>query len=145
MKATIAVTVIIILFYSCKKADNGPAYYISATVNGTSFYDTNCVAMASPSSLEIYEQYNPTGNGAYTNLSLEITAQYNGPGNYQFPDTTGSVTMAGAAIDSAGNELVGTVGSITITEASPKVVGTFSFTCVDGSKVKGAFSARVIQ
>jgi len=140
----LAIVISMVAYCGCKKSDNGPAYYINASVNGVAFYDSNCVATASPTTLEIYEQTGPAGGGVYTDLSFEITSGYHDTGTYTFPDTSGPVNNVGAGIDSNGNVLIGNVGKITITQASPRVVGTFSFTCVSGTTVKGSFSARIL-
>jgi hypothetical protein len=143
-KSVLAAIILIVAYCGCKKSNNGPAYYINASVDGATFYDSNCVAMASPTTLEIYEQTGPAGGGIYNDLSFEITSGYHDTGTYTFPDTSGAVTNAGAGIDSNGNVLIGNVGTVIITQASPRVVGTFSFTCVSGTKVKGSFSARIL-
>jgi len=142
-KSAIAALVIMVVFFGCKKSYTGPEYYMNASVNGASFYTSNCVAMPTLTTLEIYEN-GTTAGGIYSDISFEITSGYHDTGTYTFPDTVGAFTNVGAAIDSNGNELIGNVGILKLTECSPKVVGTFTFTCVNGTKVTGSFSAEII-
>jgi len=128
------------LISSCSKSSSSsPSYSMDATIAGKSFSGTNCTATISGASLAV-DGGVFTSSPVYPYLTLGIF-NYTGTGTYAIGGT--SVNLGGVD-SSASVVLVSQYGTVTITSVSPNIVGTFSFTCSDSTKVSGGtFTAKI--
>lgn len=131
----------LIAFAGCKKSSSGTSYSIKATINGTSFSGVNCVAVSN-SGFVVIDGY--SGSSATSTslpiIELTLTGYNNTTGTFNIDGVTNN-----AIIDSSLTSVPSaTSGTITITTAtSSEIVGTFNFTCSDGTKVtNGTFTAK---
>lgn len=126
----------------CKKPATNPSVYMKATINGQTFFGSNCVSTVANNYLFI--------NGG--NLTDTI-------GPSQFPqinlilNTSGSTLTGTYVIDGVNNkakldsaiyvEYSSYSGTVTISSAKASYIsGSFQFTCSDSTKVtNGAFTA----
>jgi len=129
-------------FSGCNK-DNGPvSYSMRATINGVAFTGTSISVQQNNSVLNITGGSAPGANGSGTYPSIELyIANYAGKGTYSLVSSANN----GAYIDSGGlfSAAISVYGTVIITCASPDIVGTFSFTALDSTKVtKGSFTSK---
>jgi hypothetical protein len=134
---------IFLIFPACKKADNPPkplVVGIKATINGLTFTGSNCTSEMLIKSLFIVGgNFTDSSNTNLPNITLIINT--NGlVSTGAFPIDENSYK---ALIDSTPYlQLAAVEGTINIISASPDIVGTFSFTCSDSTKVtNGSFIA----
>lgn len=149
-------------FSACHKSSNPPPYFMTATINGSPFSVSNCVATLDSNTLGyvsvVINGANYTsGSGGSVLIAPYITlsiSNLTGVGTYIMADTlippadTLYYTVTGQ-VDSANglaHSISSRYGTITITQLSPNLVGTFSFTGTDSGKVtNGSFTAFVQQ
>lgn len=131
------------LFSGCSKSDSTPSYSMKASLGGTSFNSSNCIAATYPgtSFIEIYGM-----GGTLTAPTFPYVALF----LYNYAKTTGTFTIDSTLstnyaeiVTSATTFKLAKSGTITITSVSPNIVGTFSFTATDGTAVTGgSFTAK---
>ena len=135
-----------VAFFSCKKSDNNNANNINvngsmtATIGTTAFKAPYCDATVYDTLFTVTGSTSDTGI-TYPYIILSVT-DYKGIGTYTIPggsDRNGNVATV-YYTDSTGAQSV--YGTVSITAITPNIVGTFSFTCSDSTKVtNGTFSA----
>jgi hypothetical protein len=131
-----------VAFFSCKKSDNNNNNHaMTATINSAAFKSPLCYAAISDSVMTITASSN-SSTLAFPNISLVIS-NFSGAGTYTIGSINGGTFTTSAVIDSTDTSGIQSIyGTISITATSPNVVGTFSFTCSDSTKVtSGAFNA----
>ena len=153
MKQTITLTAAIVFtllgLFGCKKSSDSTASYImSASIGGTQFSASNCLESQTLTGIAI-----TGGNGTFTTNSnptvypfifLSID-NFSGVGTYTINPltTTASGGIYYSANFSSTNPKPAVYGTIVITATSPNIVGNFSFTCLDSTKVtNGVFVAK---
>jgi hypothetical protein len=129
------------LISSCSKSSSSTSssYSMKATVNGAAFNGTNCIATISGTTLALNGGSYTTATPTYPYFTIGIE-NYSGVGTYALNGSTSNI----AGIDSsASSVLASAYGTVTITSVSPNIVGTFSFTLSDSTKVtSGTFTAK---
>jgi len=145
MKKILTFTAIVMIglaaFSGCKKSSDSPSYNMSASVGGTAFSANYCVADTLGGALMIMA-FNGTGYTATPPDMIITITSYTGMGTYNF-DSLG-VTNIGQYNATASTSKESIAGSVVISSTtSTQVVGTFSFTCSDGTVVSsGKFTAQ---
>jgi len=136
--AVIGITVI----SSCKKSissslSSGPNAHMSATINGASFSGSFCYDTLESGLMEIYGyKYNGGTTTPYPLLGIVIGV-YTGVGTYSLGFVGSALNNYGYIDSSVAATPACQYGTVTITSVSPNLVGTFSFTCPDSTKVTG--------
>ena len=124
-------------FTGCKKSDNASnSGNMSESINGSKV-SSPCYSVSN-SSISTIEGFTASGTSA---SNVTITYPFIQLG-FLSALSTGTFNIDGftvtAGIDSsAGNVIYASSGTITITSITPHTVGTFSFTCSDGTTVTG--------
>jgi len=134
--SVIALGILSVVFTSCGSHTGSVVYpnSVTATVGGVLAFSAS----------------GATVNAFKTNGTLNITATASNKSKITFsvPSFTGTAGTlainhiglpAGASFDSLGNGviLLANTGSITFTQVTPYLVGTFNFTCTDSAKITG--------
>jgi len=142
MKKYIALFVLALclaLFQGCSKDSGTVSYTMRAIINGVAYTSSGITAQQTNSLLIITGKAS-AGSG-YPNMELYIS-NYTGVGTYSLVSPN---YQNFADIDSSAfsNRPASVSGSIVITAASPDIIGTFSFTMDDATKVtKGTFASK---
>lgn len=145
---------------SCKKS-NGSGSFITATINGKPFSRGNCVFILDTGTFKSLQVFgadpNPAGGGGVNDFLFPflkfLILDFNGPGTYSITNTFAGTTggnpfpaspVTGAGVDSSDTNVIpGVYDTLVITAVSPNVVGTFSFSCTNSTRVvNGRFVAK---
>jgi len=127
------------VFSGCSKSSSGSSYFMKETIAGKSYSSTYCAAGSSSGYVTIAGSSGTSLTYPYVTLTL---ANYNKTTGTFTLDTTLTGSFAEYNKD-ASTVVLAKSGSVTITSASPNIVGTFSFTCTDGTVVSGgSFTAK---
>lgn len=123
------------LFSGCKKTGSTSGT-IKATINGVDFSTNHCIVHSGSHLAVDGGSYRSTPPSAYIMLDIY---HYTGVGTYNITDST-----VGAAVDSSATVIpIAIYGTVVVTATSPNIVGTFSFTCADSTKVtNGSFNVK---
>jgi len=115
---------------------------MSGSINGIAFNRDSCIFIpyaADPTYVEIYATASSpkSPSDSFPRLDIEIHP-YHGMGTYTMDADNTNVNMFTAS----SVELYSGIGTVTISQTSPNVVGTFSFTATNGVSVtNGSFTA----
>jgi hypothetical protein len=124
------------------KKGSSPSYNLSASVGGKAYTSALCIAYSTGGTIEIESETTTSGASItypYIALYCGNTALKTGTFNF---DTTQLANYATYVTSDTSLKLAKS-GSVTITSISPNVVGTFNFTCQDGTVVSsGTFVAE---
>ena len=125
-----------------KKKDTPISYTMTANVGGTAYKAALCIAFAGSSTMEIEAETTTSGATiTYPYINLWLTGTSFSLGTFSF-DSTMARNYAEYIISTSSFKIAQS-GSITITSVTPNVVGTFSFTCTDGTTITdGKFVAE---
>ena len=136
-----AAAIALFLFQSCKKADNGGQYSLTATIGSTRF-STSDATLQTISNTYIVINSTSSSQGS---IGLELDT-YNGIGTY--PLVYRGV-LPTAYVEINKSVPTGTIehdcayGQIVITSITPNMSGTFYFVCTDSTVVSnGTFSVK---
>jgi hypothetical protein len=123
----------------CKKsgsANNTPAYFVKATINGQPFNATSAMSAMSGTRITLSGGVAAGATPGYPTIVLSA-GNYTGAGTYDL-----GITANYGSLDSSftsTNQVL--YGTFTVTAVSPNITGSFSFTCFDSTKVTdGTFS-----
>jgi len=141
MKKAISVLMIafvsVAIFSGCSKtipAHSSPTGIMTATEAGVAFSSANCYERSTAG------YYNVYGVSGSTAINLNIKSTNLTTGSYHI-DSSGTNHSAGIAIN--GNYKKASTGTISVTtiNAGANMIGSFNFTCTDGTVVSGSYMA----
>jgi hypothetical protein len=136
MKLLYLCVFLLVCSFSCKKqSDNG---YMNATLNGGSWAADEYLGTRTAEGLTIQgcQHYS---SGDYSNIGITLPLNY-AVGTYNIE--SGGPAHASYTPHTYSNTIqLASYGTVTLTSVAPYVIGTFSFTCSDSTKVEnGRFS-----
>jgi hypothetical protein len=113
--------------------------FMKASINGAPFADTSSLVF-NISGTQMLIAGTDTATNVFVQITLLINS-YKGAGTYIIPGT--GIPVNSCWIDSTEAPIYAVYGTVIITATTPNIVGTFSFTCADSTKVtNGSFSAQ---
>src|SRR6202012_4468892 len=95
MKKNITILAVAMLgtvaFFSCKKKDNNNSSSgtMTATINGSAYSTSNCIAVTSDTSLYVYGGITSAATLTYPFVGLTVASGYTGIGTYTLGGFTG--------------------------------------------------------
>ncbi len=129
------------LFSGCTKSDSTPSYSMKASIGGASFSTSNCFAASTGTFVEIEGLGGTLTAPTYPYVTLWLLNYAKTTGTFAIDSTM--ATNYAQIVTGATSFKIAKSGSITITSVSPNIVGTFSFTAIDGTAVTGGtFTAK---
>ena len=135
------IAVVVLLAPGCKKGNSTDTYSpnMIATINDSVFSVTDpsqISASKAVSGTNTYLYiYGESGTGELIKISI---INNTGPATIQFVGSNASAYYYPSGLTNPYSQAVS--GSVTLTSVTPSLVGTFNFTCADGTQVKnGSF------
>ena len=116
---------------------------MTASVGGNPFISLHPVATANGPEMYINATYYAPGSTDHQELQFAVINDYTAPFTYTFsaPYVTGGAELTDYTTGGVVTREV-SYGTVILTEATPMVVGSFSMTCVDSTRITGTFTCH---